>query len=167
MQKQPPEVFKQDYMRVPLNEKEAKVYIFTTYRGKTRMHFSIKGERHYAWMTAYGLHVEEVHTFNDIVVELKPKYNYGYLCNREVDVIFLFAELKKCNTRDEMDSLITEVLKPMFVSRMEHDAREEYKKLNESFRQQKQDLLNKQKQQEQYNPDEWLKLLSEWRRMYR
>lgn len=167
MAKQPPEVFKQDYVHVPLNEKEANVFVFTIYKGKSKIYFSLKGKRHDAWMSSFGLHLEEIHTFNDIIVEVQPKYNYGYLCNREVDVNLLLLELKKCKSRDEMDGLITDVLKPMFMSRMEHDAREEYRKLHESFEAQKRDLLNRQKKDEQYNPNKWLKLLSEWRRMYR
>lgn len=163
----PAELFKQDYVRVQMNDKEAKVYLFTIYKGRTKMHFSLNGQKHDAWMQAYGLHIEEYHTFNDIVVEATPKYNYGYLCNREVDVNFLLVELNKCTTRDEMNALIAEVLKPMFISRMEHDAREEYKKLHDSFALQKKQLLEKQKKQENYNPDEWLKLLREWRKMYR
>jgi hypothetical protein len=163
----PAETYKQDYIQVELNEKESDVFIFTVYKGKTKMHFSLNGKKHDAWMGAYGLHVEELHTYNGIIVEKKPKYNYGYLCNREVDVNFLLVELAKCTTRDEMNALIADVLKPMFVSRMEHDAREEYKKLHDSFAKQKKDLLEKQKLQEHYNPDEWLKLLREWRKMYR
>lgn len=161
------EIIKQDYVSVQLNEKEADVFVFTIYKGTSKIHFNLNGKRHEAWVQAFGLHVEELHTYNDIIVEKKPRYNYGYLCNREVDMNSILVELKQCKSKGEMDSLMTSVLKEMYVSRMSHDAREEHIKLHESFTTQKQNLLERQKKQEQYDPNEWLRLLKEWRRMYR
>lgn len=164
--KQHSKLYKQEYVQVSLDDKRAITYIFTTYEGRSKKSFLIGGKRRYVWMSAYGLHIQEIHTLDGVIVEIKPKVDYGYLCGRIVDVNLLLVELQKCKAMDEMHNLVRDVLRPMFHSRLEHDAREIYKRQNESYQKQKAHLKDLDKK-EKYKPGEWLKLLEEWRRMYK